>query len=574
MSGATTGSRAESVDRERLLDLIERNADGMMVVDGAGTIVFANEAAGRLFDREADDLLGQAFGHALVGGETTEVDVPRRGEERVAELRAADFEWDGEPATLISLRDITLRKQAAEQQRELAVAQARQAEAEARAERADFLARLSGSLEGHLELEPSMRAVCHLCAERLSDWCSVDLLDDGEVRRISCSAEDGGLLLSEVPHVRRGDAVVERLQDGLADRLTDELPGDWRGGHVLRVPITSRGQKVGALTALRHRDRPFTSDDIDLAREIGRRAGISVLHARLFRDAREASRAKSDFLAVMSHELRTPLNAIIGYADLMGMGVDGEVTEKQERHIGKIRSSSQHLLQLVEEILTYIRMEGGQEEVHLAEVRLADFLHETADMVAPMADSAGLEFVTDLPQDGETIVTDPQKARQLIVNLLSNAVKYTDEGRVELRASLEEQHLCVQVIDTGIGMSEEELEHLFEPFWQAAPASTRRSGGTGLGMSVAQRLSHLLGGSLEVESEPEVGTRCVVRLPYRHPGGAPEAAAAGSDGPAAESDGPAAANDAPAAANDASAAAAEGMARQAEAGPEAGALEE
>ncbi len=232
------------------------------------------------------------------------------------------------------------------------------------------------------------------------------------------------------------------------------------------------------------------------------------------REAETANRTKGDFLAVMSHELRTPLSAIIGYQELLADGITGPVTELQRHQLGRIKVSARHLLELIDEILTYSRAEAGKEEVLYEVTAVNTMVDDAASLIEPLAADKHVTLSVvrlDTPLD---IRTDPRKVRQVLVNLLSNAVKFTDaEGSVSLRARRDGDTLELIISDTGIGIEPDHLDQIFDPFWQVEQKATRRAGGTGLGLSVSRRLARLLGGDVLVTSEPGKGSSFTVLLP-------------------------------------------------------------
>jgi PAS domain S-box-containing protein len=232
---------------------------------------------------------------------------------------------------------------------------------------------------------------------------------------------------------------------------------------------------------------------------------------RLLEEVRAASDAKSDFMAVMSHELRTPLNAIIGYADLLDMGVPAALPGAARSAIGRIRLAASHQRQLIDDILTFSRLEAGQEEVEVEIVPLEELLDEIDAVIAPLATRKGLDL--GIVADGTSeIRTDPRKLRQILVNLLGNAVKFTEAGRVELRVEEEPESFRLVVEDTGVGISSDGAARVFDPFWQAESGRTRTAGGSGLGLSIAQRYARLLGGEISVDSEVGRGSRFTLIL--------------------------------------------------------------
>jgi PAS domain S-box-containing protein len=234
---------------------------------------------------------------------------------------------------------------------------------------------------------------------------------------------------------------------------------------------------------------------------------------RLIRDLEQANRVKADFMATMSHELRTPMNAIIGYADLLEAGVPEPIGEAALGQVRRIRLSARHLLQIIDEILTFSSIEAGRSPVQLESLVLGELLEEVAAIIEPLSTERGLRFHADLDGVPEVVHTDPRKLRQILLNLLGNAVKFTDDGAVVLRARDGGGRLVLEVHDTGIGMAESDLSSAFEPFWQADQSATRSSGGTGLGLAITRRLVELLGGEIRVESEVGRGTTFTVSLP-------------------------------------------------------------
>jgi signal transduction histidine kinase len=234
------------------------------------------------------------------------------------------------------------------------------------------------------------------------------------------------------------------------------------------------------------------------------------------REAAEAANlAKSNFLAVMSHELRTPLSAVIGYQELLADGIAGPVNESQKHQLGRIKASAQHLLGLIDQILSYARIEAGREQVQIEPATANTLADDATTLVEPLARANGLRLVvTTLPTD-VALATDPGKVRQILVNLLSNAVKFTPEGEVSLNVTRNGTAVHYQVRDTGIGIAPEHLDSIFNPFWQVENPSTRRIGGTGLGLSVTRRLARLLGGDVAVESALGKGSTFTVTLPMQ-----------------------------------------------------------
>lgn len=520
----------------RFRSIIQTMADGIIVVDEDGVIRFANEAAERLFGRDVEELVGRSFGYPLVTQDSAEIDVVRGDGVRIAELRVVDTDWDGGPARVVSLRDVTGRKNAEEQARELIREQVARAEAEQAARRAEFLSEAGRRLSASLDLDTTLQTVTSLVVEEIADYCVVDLVEESGSRRFT-SARVGGerkalfreaerypldpgadSLLAGV-YRDRNPVLIERVEDALLRQSAqdDEHYALLRAiapRSLIVVPLFTGRECLGVLTAgSTHSDRPFARADMLLTGDIARRAALAIENARLYRDADAANRAKANFLSVMSHELRTPLSAVIGYTDLLERGVVGEVSKEQKNFLTRIRASSNHLLQIIEEILAFASTEMGEEHVNLEETTLQDVMDGIIAVTDPLAAETGLEYSVEVVTPDARLNTDGRKVRQIVVNLVSNALKFTTEGSVRVRAGVASGEATFEVADTGVGIPPDRLDDIFEKFWQVEDPMTRRAGGTGLGLTVAQSFVRLLGGSLEVESEEGVGSTFRVRIP-------------------------------------------------------------
>jgi signal transduction histidine kinase len=229
-------------------------------------------------------------------------------------------------------------------------------------------------------------------------------------------------------------------------------------------------------------------------------------------EAEEANQTKSAFLANMSHELRTPLNAIIGYSDLLNAEIAGPLNKGQLQQLERIEVGARHLLRIIEEILAFSRIEAGREEVRLETTDFADLARETCKLIEPLAAQKEIAVHCHAPERLDAM-TDPGKVRQILLNLLSNAVKFTDQGEIRMEVFDEGSDILVRVSDTGIGISPEYQNQIFQPFSQVEQAPSRRAGGTGLGLTVTAQLAQLLGGEVSVESTSGQGSTFTVRLP-------------------------------------------------------------
>jgi len=252
-------------------------------------------------------------------------------------------------------------------------------------------------------------------------------------------------------------------------------------------------------------------DASERARGDAEAAMTQALAARA--EAESANGAKSDFLAVMSHELRTPLSAIMGYQELLADGITGPINDQQAQQLGRIKASARHLLSLIDEILTFTRLDAGKETLDIERLDLRSLLEQSAELIEPLAHVKHLEVKVVGPVAETMVETDATKVRQMLVNLLSNAVKFTDEGQITLTGERCGDQLCLTVSDTGIGIAQDQQQRIFEPFWQVEQSATRRATGTGLGLTVTRRLANLLGGDVTVTSTPGSGSTFTIMLP-------------------------------------------------------------
>jgi PAS domain S-box-containing protein len=541
----------------------------ILALDTDGRIVLWNRGAQEITGYEESEALGQSY--SLFGSHENEADVVRllqsaqdQGsfhQERWWRRRDGGLVWveemisplDGTGFVVIS-RDLTDRVELEERRLaagrawdEAGVSRERllHSELQAAERRASFLAEASSILVAtSLDFDSTLKALARLAVSRLADWCVIHAqgptgeLEPAEVAHRNPELEtalEEAADWSEGWH-RVATSVRRTGQAELLDRVDlrswfehgrDVPLAGSEAASAMVTPLLGRGAVLGTVTLVSAEPhRAYTEEDLALAEELGRRAAIALDNARLYREAQQANRAKADFLAIISHELRTPLNAIMGYSDLLDAGISGSLTDRQLRQVDRIRASARHLLQLIEEILSYARMEAGGEELRLEAVNARDIARDAAIVIEPLAHSRDLELRLDV--DGPQIMmqTDASKVRQVLVNLLSNAVKFTERGYVELRVSAHDGHVVYEVADTGVGIPASEMSRIFDPFWQAERPNTRRAGGTGLGLSVSRRYVRLLRGDIKVESEPGRGTRVRVTLPVRTPVHGPDSRSA------------------------------------------------
>ncbi|MGD1942815.1 MAG: ATP-binding protein [Leptolyngbyaceae cyanobacterium] len=227
-----------------------------------------------------------------------------------------------------------------------------------------------------------------------------------------------------------------------------------------------------------------------------------------------SSRLKSEFLATMSHELRTPLNAIIGFSQLLMRRREGEWTDQQAEMMGRINSNANHLLTLLNEILDFSKLGARCLELDVEPLDLAVLAQKTLAEMQSLAEHKSLQLALNLQLDRPIITNDPLRLRQVLTNLISNGIKFTETGGVTITiAATADDNVMISVSDTGQGMAPSELSYIFEAFRQVDQSNTRRHNGTGLGLAIVDAIVSLMGGTIKVESQPQVGTTFYVSIP-------------------------------------------------------------
>jgi signal transduction histidine kinase len=292
---------------------------------------------------------------------------------------------------------------------------------------------------------------------------------------------------------------------------------------VLAVPLLREGRIMGALTVWRKQAGSFSAEVIQLLQTFATQSALAIQNARLFREIEDksrqieaANRHKSEFLANMSHELRTPLNAIIGFSEVLGERMFGELNEKQAEYTEDILSSGRHLLSLINEILDLSKVEAGRMELELATFDLPLAIDNARTFVRERATKHGINLDVVVDERLGDFTGDERKIKQILLNLLSNAVKFTPEGgRIGIKARQADGSVEISVSDTGIGIPPEDQAKIFEEFRQVGTADAQKREGTGLGLTLAKKFVELHGGKIWVESEVGKGSTFSFILPER-----------------------------------------------------------
>jgi signal transduction histidine kinase/DNA-binding response OmpR family regulator len=346
-------------------------------------------------------------------------------------------------------------------------------------------------------------------------------------------------ILTQVVALSAGAAVLAGLCSLLVTRplkrIIKATEGFARGEFDVPLPTRNRSE-IGVLARafqnmveqVRRRSRELEESEAhvrqlneDLERRVAERtAELSRANEELAvaRDVADASnRAKSQFLANMSHELRTPLNAVIGYTELMQEQAEDEGHVDYLPDLAKIHAAGKHLLTLINDVLDLSRIEAGKVVLSPETLDVNALVGDVVTTIRPLVEKKGNAFVVQCPDDVGSLYADVTRVRQCLFNLLSNAGKFTEKGEIRLeveRRSVEgRERLYFRVRDTGIGMTPEQLQRIFQPFVQADESTTRKYGGTGLGLTITRKLAQMMGGEISVTSEAGKGTQFTLELP-------------------------------------------------------------
>ncbi len=381
------------------------------------------------------------------------------------------------------------------------------------------------------DLQPVLDAL----AERAARLCEANSAQiyraDGNILKLA--AYHGSLpATEEIPILRSavsGRVFLDRRTihiDDLAAEVETEFPAakeaQGRFGHrtLLATPLLREGVALGVIGIRRTEVRPFTDKQIALLKTFADQAVIAIENVRLFQEIQDkneqleaANRHKSQFLANVSHELRTPLNSIIGFTRIVQRRIGAQIPDLQKENLQKVLVSSEHLLNLINELLDLAKIESGRMEVYAETFQLNDVVRMATSTVEPMLKDGRVRLVTEIAPDIPPLKTDRDKLKQAVLNLLSNAAKFTEKGEIKVAAWQENGNVKLTVSDTGIGMKKEALDYIFEEFRQADMSSTRKYGGTGLGLAIVRRFINLMGGDIGVESEVGKGSKFTITIP-------------------------------------------------------------
>jgi hypothetical protein len=403
------------------------------------------------------------------------------------------------------------------------------------------LGEVSQALSSTLDLETVLNTIVARANQLVgTDSCTVYEYDENtEAFLFRATHGLDGAVVDVARHapIRRGEGIAGRMAVTHEPVQISDIaaPGAYTGPlrdvllrtgtrALLSVPLLREDLLIGGLTVNKKTAGEFPQEVVDVLKTFASQSAVAIQNARLFREIEDKSRQlevadrhKSEFLANMSHELRTPLNAIIGYSEMLQEDAADLGAEQFTDDLKKINAAGKHLLELINAVLDLSKIEAGKMDLYLETFDVAVLIRDIAAVIQPLAAKNANRLEIVCPESTGTMRADLTKVRQALFNLLSNACKFTDHGKVALAVSREtsedQDWLRFTVTDTGIGMTAEQLARLFEAFSQADAATTRKYGGTGLGLALSRRLCRMMGGDVTVATESGHGSTFTIRLP-------------------------------------------------------------
>ena len=401
-----------------------------------------------------------------------------------------------------------------------------------------FLTRLTTSFSGTMNYTDRLKELAALSVPELADWCVVDAVaTNGQIERVTINHIDpdkiaiAGRIREQYANPHAPASPVEVIRTGkpaIVPTITDEMLVAAAAGddELLRLarsldlvsyvclPLMVHGSMLGALTfATADSGRQYDDDAIRFLQDVASRAALALDNARSYEQLQAANRMKDEFLATLSHELRTPLNAIVGYARMLRAGMLRD--DKRDNALDTLERNATSLTQIVEDVLDVSRIAAGKIRLNVQSLDLPVVMHDALATVMPGAEAKGVGIQSIVDPDIGPISGDPDRLQQVMWNLLSNAVKFTPRGgRVQVRLQRVNSHIEISVSDSGVGIREDFLPHLFERFRQADSTTTRAHGGLGLGLAIARQIVELHGGTIHALSGGEgKGATFRVQLP-------------------------------------------------------------
>lgn len=546
---ALVGSRQSSMiaalraSEARFQGIVSIAADAIISVNAEQRIILFNAGAEEIFGYAAADVLGKPldlliperfrdmhsrhiveFGRgesdARRMGERQEI-MGRRsnGEEFPAEASISRLAVGGQLLYTVVLRDVTERKRIEETQR--------------------FLAEASTALTSSLDYESTLRSVADLVVPQFADWCVIYIVRAGQVHRVETAhadperAEAARALQRYVLDPSRPHPVFPVIETGETNLIEEVPPSlipsvaqdvEHRDilqalglGSIIMVPVRARGVTLGAMAWIREPGHPaYTKEDLPLAEEIGRRSALALDNAALYRQSRQAVASRDEVMAIVSHDLGNPLSAIFVGTRLLKRHLESENGDaKGVRQVEDIRRAASQMERLIGDLLEIHRIEAGRLEVETQPQSLGSLVDEVCRSFEALAAEKSIRLdCSQASRSNLRVEADHDRFLQVMSNLLGNAVKFTPEGgAVSVQVAGNGNGCTISVLDTGPGISPQDLPHIFDRFWQP-----RRQGrqGVGLGLAIAKGIVEAHGGELRAENRPEHGAAFRFTLPCAH----------------------------------------------------------
>ena len=421
--------------------------------------------------------------------------------------------------TQIQNHAIELRKQIKEATREI----------HRRASELEALYKIGKEITSTLDLDATLQSITNSAAEIVNaDRSIIQLVDPENLRLINVvgygySKSD----LNAQPFEEFRESIYNLVLQEKTATLSKDILKDKRiqskalthanfekYKSIATAPLVISDQIIGTLAVINKKGRrKFKDEDLDLITMLAGQAAIAIENARLYEKAQEADRLKSAFLASMSHELRTPLNSIIGFTGILLQGLVGDLNDEQNKQLHMVQNSAKHLLELINDVLDISKIEADQMNIFPEQFDMHALIEKVARTITPLADKKGLGLHVEISAEVGQIYSDRRRVEQILINLLNNAIKYTEQGEVFIKCEVRDSFIETRVIDTGIGIKDEELKLLFKPFQQVNTGLSRQYEGTGLGLAICKRLVEKLGGKISVKSEWGKGSTFFFTLP-------------------------------------------------------------
>ncbi len=466
------GQEALTARESLLRTILEKTADGIIIVDGKGRMLFVNPAAESFFGRKAEALRGELCKIPLVTGETSELSIVRsEGETAIAEVRVVEIHWEGESAYLASLRDVTEIQQARK--------------------RVELLAHL---------------------VENARHVMIIIVNPDGCI--MECNA---------LARTAFGYSDTEVLELNIGSLLQRQTGEDWK---EIADLVKRDSHWRGELVAVRKDGSEFPVDMAASRSEHEETEGQNIIcFVRDVSKEKEMDRMKSEFISVASHEMRTPMTSIKNAIDIMLKKKAGDITETQERFLSMAKRNIDRLASLINDLLDISKIEAGKMELNYADMDIRGCVEDVMNTSAPLADQKSITLKAKTDPDLPVLYADAFRLEQVLINLVGNAIKFTpDNGTVSVAVHRRQDmadmpegakgSLEISVTDNGSGIPKEGIEHIFDKFYQVESSlSTQKQGGSGLGLAISKHLVNAHGGNISCKSKEGKGSTFTFTLP-------------------------------------------------------------